>query len=283
METKYHKKEIATEQLKTAITLFLSNKDLSSVITLAGASANILYQLVRNSGQEPFLDYACRVHNFLQGSTPAREKYNHHIEKNLGISFHKHMSASCPATATLDLEQCAIDALTRAIADYITLYGQNEDLIKKFLHWFWLQKNGPKLMEIFKDMPKKFSKEKKMSKKTYKRFNLAANQLETAIMLFITGGDRFSVITLAGAADVIFSEFVIRNGEENFTDSLIKKNNKHRTRQQIGREINDTLGINACKHLDAGEEEYVLLDIDESALGAILKAIVNYNKLNGKK
>ncbi|STX40330.1 Uncharacterised protein [Legionella donaldsonii] len=121
-----------------------------------------------------------------------------------------------------------------------------------------------------------------MSKKTYKRFHLAANQLETAIMLFITGGDKFSVITLAGAADVIFCELVIRKGEKTFTDSLREKNNKEKTRQQIGREINDTLGINACKHLDPGEEEYVLLDIEESALGAILKAIVNYDQLKRK-
>jgi hypothetical protein len=37
-EEKYHKTQIATEQLKTAIFLFLNVRDLSSVITLAGAS-----------------------------------------------------------------------------------------------------------------------------------------------------------------------------------------------------------------------------------------------------
>ncbi|STX40329.1 Uncharacterised protein [Legionella donaldsonii] len=161
MEIRYHKSEIATTQLKTALTLFLHDKDLSSVITLAGASANILYQLVKNSGKEPFFDYACRVHNFLKGSTPAREKYNHHIEKTLGIIVHKHMNASCPVTATLDLEQCAIDALTRAVADYITLYGKEESIVKLFLQWLWQHKNGSKLMEIYKENPENFPKRKK--------------------------------------------------------------------------------------------------------------------------
>jgi hypothetical protein len=40
-ETKYHKKDVARIQLKTAISLFLNDRDLSSVITLAGAAAKI--------------------------------------------------------------------------------------------------------------------------------------------------------------------------------------------------------------------------------------------------
>ena len=71
------------------------------------------------------------------------------------------MNASCSATATLDLELCAIDALTRAIADYTTLYGTDDSFVKNFLHWLWRQKNGPNLMEIFKKMPEKFPKRKK--------------------------------------------------------------------------------------------------------------------------
>lgn len=41
------------------------------------------------------------------------------------------------------------------------------------------------------------------------------------------------------------------------------------------------MGINACKHLDHGEEEYVTLNINDCALGAILKTIVNYQILKG--
>lgn len=160
-EKKYHKKDIATEQLKTAIWLFLHNKDLSSVITLAGASSNILAQLVRNTGEEPFIDYACRIHNHLKGSTPPREKYNHHIEKMLGISVHKHMKQSDPEEVTLNLQDCAAYAITRAIADYIALYGQEEDFIKAFLKWSWHYQNGQELMELYKGIPEKLKKKKK--------------------------------------------------------------------------------------------------------------------------
>ena len=60
-----------------------------------------------------------------------------------------------------------------------------------------------------------------MTNKVYTRLELAANQLEAAISLFVAGRDRFSVITLAGAADVILSRLVINAGRENFTDSVI--------------------------------------------------------------
>lgn len=161
-EKKYHRKIIATEQLKTAILLFLDNRDLSSVITLAGASSNILTQLARNAGEEPFIDYACRVHNHIKGYTPPREKYNHHINRILGISVHKHMSQSCPETITLDLHNCAINALIRAVGDYVTLYGQEEDFIKKFLNWTWHNnKYANKIMERFNRIPEKLIKKKK--------------------------------------------------------------------------------------------------------------------------
>jgi hypothetical protein len=38
---KYHKRQIATDQLKTAIWLFLHGRDPASVITLAGAASAI--------------------------------------------------------------------------------------------------------------------------------------------------------------------------------------------------------------------------------------------------
>jgi hypothetical protein len=52
LETRYHRSEIAKQQLHTAVLLFLNDKDLSSVITLSAAASNILSQLVRNSGKE---------------------------------------------------------------------------------------------------------------------------------------------------------------------------------------------------------------------------------------
>lgn len=121
-----------------------------------------------------------------------------------------------------------------------------------------------------------------MTKNTYKRFDLAAEQLEAAIVLFCSGGDRFSVITLAGAADVIFGQLVTRDGKDNFTQILMKKEKDPRSIQDAGNEINDMIGINAIKHLDPGGDEYIDIDADECALAAILKALANYNMLEEK-
>ena len=125
-----------------------------------------------------------------------------------------------------------------------------------------------------------------MALKNYKKLELASNQLETAIGLFVSGGDKFSVITLAGAADVIFCQLVLNQGEENFTDYQLKNDNnvknKNITRQQYGREINDTLSINALKHMDHDDDGMVTMNLEECALGAILKALVNLVKLEGR-
>lgn len=301
-EKKYHRNELARQQLKTAVMLFLNEKDLSSVITLSAASSNILSQLVRNSGKESFVDYACRVHDAFQGSTPKRTSYKNYIDNMLGINVHKHMSPSCPKTCTLDLYECAINSLVAAIADYVTLYGQSDNFVIEFLTWSWMRADGNKIIEAYNTRPDKLKKsekrpgkvelenakkkivveQKKTERVTYKRFQLAASQLETAIMLFLTGIDKLSAITLAGAADVILCELVNREGKKNFTDLLHEKENGQRDREEIGTEINNLLCINALKHFDKGDVNHIVIDVYECAVATILKALANYNMLDGK-
>jgi len=154
----YSKHEIASKQLETAVILFLNGKSKSSVITLAGAAGNILSQLVRNSGQEPFIDYACRVHNEIEGFTPPRQKYNHHIDKKLGVTDHKHMSADDSEYVELDLDKSAADSLIRALSDYITLYGKEESFVKAFLRWSWKNMDSQMIMDDYKNISKKLNK-----------------------------------------------------------------------------------------------------------------------------
>ncbi len=151
---KFHKKDIATQQLKTAIDLLLSNNDLSSVITLAGAASNILSQLVRNEGKEPFIDFACKVHNFYKGNTPPRKKYSHYTDKILGIIMHKHMSNTDNEFVILDLERCAVDAVIKAIMDYTTLFGQEDYFIKNFLAWSWKNEDSSKILTEYNKLSK---------------------------------------------------------------------------------------------------------------------------------
>lgn len=150
-----HKSNIAKQQLETAIWLFINERDLSSVITLAGAASGILDRLVKNAGKEPFVDYACRIHRELNGFTPKRRSYSHHIDKRLGVTVHKHLSEGEPDIVELDLDKMASDAITRAISDYIALNGQSEPFIKAFLSWAWKNSDGEKLMEVFDELPEK--------------------------------------------------------------------------------------------------------------------------------
>ena len=87
-----------------------------------------------------------------------------------------------------------------------------------------------------------------MTQKTYKRLELAENQLEAAIGLFVSGGDRYSVIPLAVAADVILCRLVSNLGKENFTEfSMQREVEKGAPVSRIrshGKDINDTLFIN---------------------------------------
>ncbi|CAE6868261.1 hypothetical protein R69658_07994 [Paraburkholderia aspalathi] len=126
-----------------------------------------------------------------------------------------------------------------------------------------------------------------MTVREYTRFQLAENQLEAAIGLFIVGRDRFSVITLAGAADVILSRLALDNSESNFTDTLmqgeIRSGAVARSRVDHGREINDVLFINDMKHMDKDEDGFIDMDPDECAFGAIMKAMVNYIAIVGRK
>jgi hypothetical protein len=123
-----------------------------------------------------------------------------------------------------------------------------------------------------------------MTVERYQRFDLAANQLETAIGLYIGGHDKFSVITLAAAADGILSELVNRKGEKTFIEGLAEKDGDEdtATRSGMGRHVNQILFINALKHMDDGEDGYVFMDVDQCALAAILKAIVNCVTLRGR-
>ncbi len=163
---RYDKKDIAKHQLKTAVTLFLNNKNDSSVITLAGAAANILHQLVLNAGREPFIDYACKVHNDLKGNTPSRKKYLHFADELLGITDNKHMSDTDQDVIQIDLKECAINTITRAICDYTSLYGQDENFVQAYLKWS--SKNSrPAVMAACKNMHEKYKKmiEKKSEKR----------------------------------------------------------------------------------------------------------------------
>lgn len=123
--------------------------------------------------------------------------------------------------------------------------------------------------------------------RSHSKFDIAANQLASAIGLFVSDRDKFSAITLAGAADTILSQLLLDQEKENFTDHSRKMEAEEtgvlRNRGEHGKAINDVLRINALKHMDKDDDDYVEIDLDECALGAISKAVANYVDLAGRE
>ncbi len=54
----------------------------------------------------------------------------------------------------------AIDALCRAITDYIMLNGQDESFVKAFLGWAWKNMDGAAMMESYKAVPARLKPKK---------------------------------------------------------------------------------------------------------------------------
>jgi hypothetical protein len=122
-----------------------------------------------------------------------------------------------------------------------------------------------------------------MSETTTTKLALAEQQLETAIGLFVSRRDRVSAITLAGAADGILHGLVLKAGKLPFSDYAMgvreALSGETPAKAKFAKHINDKFNINDLKHMDQGDPEEVTLDVDISALGAILKAIANHHIL----
>ncbi len=122
-----------------------------------------------------------------------------------------------------------------------------------------------------------------MTEEKHNKLDIASSQLETAIGLFVSGRCRFSAITLAGAADVILSQLVLNENKEPFVDYVraIEEATSGQTppRGKMGTHINNELNINALKHMDPKDDNFVQMNPEECAVGSILKAIVNYKQL----
>ena len=129
-------------------------------------------------------------------------------------------------------------------------------------------------------------------KASYHKFDMARGQIETAIRLFLNdGADMFSAIALAANSGALFHALVVRAGKRPFIDDIVLmegKRNPGKTppRYKMITHVHKVLFMNEVKHLDDAREEgdeIVEFDAEEAALGAILKAIADYQALTGER
>jgi hypothetical protein len=120
------------------------------------------------------------------------------------------------------------------------------------------------------------------------RKDLALAQLQTALRLYFDGGDRGSVITLAGAADEIFGKLLAASGRDNSLTSLItavmeiqqKVFGEAVEAKQVAARAN--AARNSLKHWDVGDTEIVKFDLEMEARDMLNRAIDNYWMLEHK-
>jgi hypothetical protein len=121
----------------------------------------------------------------------------------------------------------------------------------------------------------------------YCKLDLAARQLETAVWLFLEGHDRFSVITLAGAASGILTQLVLNAGKQPFADygRLIAKERTgvEPKRSKYIRDVNLRFGVDLLKHHAANDPPTIELDEHIAAENAVTRAVCDYIELCGQE
>ncbi len=104
--------------------------------------------------------------------------------------------------------------------------------------------------------------------------------------MFLEGKDRFSVITLAGAASTILTRLVINAGKQPFADygRLIVKEYTgiEPKRDKYIRHVNMLFGIDFLKHQAPNDPTAIDMDEDRAAENAVIRAMMDYIELCGQ-
>lgn len=115
---KHHKQEIALRQLETALLLYFAKKDLFSVITLAGATEEILGHLLQlRSGEK---------------ETPFRSVLNLFRPARASVRVESRPAHETDLYVHMDVHNEAEFLLGRAIDDYHALTGELSGNMQKF-------------------------------------------------------------------------------------------------------------------------------------------------------
>ena len=124
-----------------------------------------------------------------------------------------------------------------------------------------------------------------MSAMTYNRVDLAQEQLEDALVLFLEQKKYASAISLAGAAEEIFGKELIRRGEQNVQDWKFDQmevfhkllHGKELEKRKFNEEENRVR--NALKHLDEKDSSEITVDLEQAACWMLVRACENARRL----
>lgn len=121
---------------------------------------------------------------------------------------------------------------------------------------------------------------------TYHKSEVARLQLQTAVSIFLAKLNYSAVITLAGACSGILGPLVTRAHLENFDEYSRRVygelSGKLPKRPAHSKQITQTLGIIAHKHLASDDTELIELNLEKLAYDALARAMIDYSKLYGQ-
>jgi len=124
-----------------------------------------------------------------------------------------------------------------------------------------------------------------MPEKTYRRVNLAKEQLETSLELFLRRRSFVSALTLAGAAEEILGRALSQSGEETTLQHeypLIKPVEELFRKEPFNwKEFvkKKNLARNASKHMNDASVSTFTADLEDEALWMIVRACDNHRRL----
>ena len=133
-EHAYYRKDLALEQLETALRLYFECKEYASVITLAGAADEVFGKLLAASGEETSLESLIKavneIHKKIYGE-PTEAKFIARRANNARNNL-KHWDIGDDVIIKLNLKTEAQDMLNRAIDNYWSLEQMLTPAMEKF-------------------------------------------------------------------------------------------------------------------------------------------------------
>jgi hypothetical protein len=124
-----------------------------------------------------------------------------------------------------------------------------------------------------------------VSEATHRRIDLAIEQLDTALELFLSGRSFASALTIAGAAEEILGKALSLTDRQHVLDYRYESLNAmhlelHGTPIQKEQFFKDeNRARNAAKHMRSLAEDTITVDLQEAAVWMLVRACANYDAL----
>lgn len=125
-----------------------------------------------------------------------------------------------------------------------------------------------------------------MIEQTHNRIDLAVEQLDVALSLFLEKNSYVSALTLAGAAEEILGKALSHHGKQTvlqYKYEAIEPVHKllHRKPLLWAEYIADeNRARNAAKHMASPSEDLIIIDLEDAALWMLVRACHNFERLD---